>query len=146
MHINSILSVVAARLATISRDTPFLDAVRMFAAGSIRMLVVCRDDGSAVGIVTRTDALRHLSDNANPLTALVAELAHTDFISARPPDDLLTTWHMMAGRGLNHVPVVEENGVPIGVLTADDALKALLRSEEYEEQLLVEYVAGIGYR
>jgi len=53
---------------------------------------------------------------------------------------------MMTGAGLNHVPVLDQLGTPLGILTADDALKALLEAEEYEEHLLSDYVAGIGYR
>jgi len=36
--------------------------------------------------------------------------------------------------------------MPVGTLTSDDALRALLDAEDYEEQLLRDYIAGIGYR
>lgn len=146
MRIDNILPVIATRLATISRDAQFVDAARLFGAGAYRMLVVCGPGGEAIGIVTRTDALRHVGQHPDPLTATVAELMIRTFTSARPSDDLLTTWRVMAAGGLNHVPVLSESGMPVGTLTSDDALRALLDAEDYEEQLLRDYIAGIGYR
>jgi CBS domain-containing protein len=146
MWINAILPVVEARLSTISRDAPFLAAARIFGTGKTRMLVVCDGEGQAVGVLTRTDAMRHVGDNANPLIACVAELMTSKLTIARLADDLLDTWQMMTRLRLNHLPILDAEGRPIGILTTDDALKALLETERYEEHLLADYVAGIGYQ
>ena len=105
-----------------------------------------RTAGEAVGIVTRTDAMRHVGRHPDPLAATVAEVMIPSFTCARLSDDLLATWHVMAAARLNHVPVLSEAGKPLGTLTADDALKALLDAEDYEERLLRDYIAGLGYR
>jgi CBS domain-containing protein len=146
VRIDALLSVITARLATIPRDAPFRDAARLFGAGAFRMLVVCENDGRAVGIVTRTDALRHVAEHQNPLAAKLADVMIGTFTSAQPSDDLLATWHGMAEARFNHLPVLDDGGKPMGTLTADDALKALLEAEEYEETLLRDYIAGLGYR
>ena len=43
-------------------------------------------------------------------------------------------------------PVVGDRHKPIGVLTVNDALQALLKEVEHEEELLREYVMCVGYR
>jgi CBS domain-containing protein len=43
-----------------------------------------------------------------------------------------------------HIPVVDENSKPLGVVNARDALRALLAEEKYEESLLRDYVMGVG--
>jgi CBS domain-containing protein len=48
--------------------------------------------------------------------------------------------------GVLHVPVIDEDPKPLGVLNARDALQALLSEVEEEEELLRDYVMGIGYR
>ena len=53
---------------------------------------------------------------------------------------------MMKERGLFHVPVVDDNLAPLGVINARDVLLVLLEGSEYEEALLRDYVMGIGYR
>lgn len=52
----------------------------------------------------------------------------------------------MKDRGLKHVPVIDAESRPLGVLYARDALQELLKEVEYEELLLRDYVMGIGYR
>ena len=53
---------------------------------------------------------------------------------------------MMGRRGFVHVPVIDEEAMPWGVVNARDALRLLWAEEKYEEVLLRDYVMGIGYR
>ena len=146
MNINSILAVTQSRLSTIPETGTFLEAARLLGGGQFRMLVVCRETGEAVGVVTRTDAVRHVGDASTDLTAPIAHLMNPLIVAVASYDDLFATWQMMVARGLNHVPVLDTERRPIGILTNDDALQALLGSEKYEEQILSDYVAGLGYR
>ena len=52
----------------------------------------------------------------------------------------------MSARRLQNMPVLSADSKPIGVLDIRDALQALLEQEQYQEQLLVDYVSGVGYR
>ena len=52
----------------------------------------------------------------------------------------------MAKRGFVHIPVVDENSKPLGVVNARYALPALMAEGKYEASLLRDYVMGIGYR
>jgi hypothetical protein len=52
----------------------------------------------------------------------------------------------MVDRRLQNVPVLNDAATPIGVLDIRDALQALLKEEDREEQQLVNYVAGLGCR
>jgi hypothetical protein len=42
--------------------------------------------------------------------------------------------------------VLDLAGRPVGVLNLDDALQALLRFETGQETMLLDYIAGVGYR
>ena len=53
---------------------------------------------------------------------------------------------MMQKCGFVHVPVVDDNSKPLGVVNARDALRALFAEEKYEKSLLRDYVMGVGYR
>jgi CBS domain-containing protein len=53
---------------------------------------------------------------------------------------------MMAKRGFVHMPVVDENSKPLGVVNDRDALRALMAEQKYEASLLRDYIMGIGYR
>lgn len=100
-----------------------------------------------VGVITKTDIVCGIGQcRENAWTTSVADMMTREVTSCRPSDslpELLSTMHRC---GLVHVPVVDENRKPLGVVNARDALRALLAEEEYEESLLRDYVMGVGYR
>ena len=53
---------------------------------------------------------------------------------------------MMHTRGLIHALLLDAYRNPLGVLNARDGLRALLAAGKYEEELLRNYVMGIGYQ
>jgi hypothetical protein len=52
----------------------------------------------------------------------------------------------MVAQRLQNMPVLGTDAKPLGVLDIRDALKALFEQEEYQEGLLSNYVAGVGYQ
>jgi hypothetical protein len=47
---------------------------------------------------------------------------------------------------LQNMPVLGTDSKSLGVLDIRDALKVLFEQEEYQEQMLFNYVAGVGYQ
>lgn len=62
------------------------------------------------------------------------------------PDGLPDVLSMMQASGRVHVPVVDTEGRPPGVVNARDALRELMLEGRYEEALLRDYVMGVAYR
>jgi hypothetical protein len=52
----------------------------------------------------------------------------------------------MTAQSLQNMPVLSTASTPLDVLDVRDALKVLFEQEEYQEQLLINYVAGVGYQ
>jgi predicted transcriptional regulator len=67
-------------------------------------------------------------------------------MSCRRDDRLHEVWAVMKEKQLHSVPVIDSGQRPIGLLSARDALETLLAYVEYEEDLLRDYVMGLGYR
>jgi predicted transcriptional regulator len=67
-------------------------------------------------------------------------------LSSQPKESLQDVWAAMKARALRHVPVVDEDGKPIGILHARDVLQSLLGEVKNEETLLRDYVMNVGYR
>jgi CBS domain-containing protein len=53
-------------------------------------------------------------------------------------------WARMKVRDLKHIPVVDEESRPLGLLHARDILQALLSASENEDALLRDYLMGVG--
>lgn len=108
-------------------------------------LVVVRSAGEqACGVVSKSDLVRHMARGGDvtwPVTAVMTRAV----VTATPTDDLHEAWHQMVRRRLQNLPVIGPNREPIGTLDIRDALAAILKHEETQEQALINYIAGYGY-
>ena len=96
------------------------------------------DHGRVVGVITRRDLLvptllDEPSDAQAPgrLTRLaglrVSDLMSSEPVTAPPDCSLVQAVRTMIRHGVNRIPVVDQAGRPIGVLTRDDVLGAVAR-------------------
>ncbi|HRW30051.1 MAG TPA: CBS domain-containing protein, partial [Emcibacteraceae bacterium] len=61
MYIKSILNKIPDTLYTISDNAPLIDAARILSEKHNGIVVVCSNDGSMVGIISKTDIVRQIS-------------------------------------------------------------------------------------
>jgi CBS domain-containing protein len=144
MQIETLRSMTAPRLAMVDSDATLRIAALALSKPHIGLVVVC-GWSTVTGVVSKSDIVRHLATGGEaeaPITALTSR----DVVYCRPADDLYATWQGMAERGLQNMPVIDGDSQPVGVLDIRDALKVLFEEERYQERLLINYVAGIGYQ
>jgi CBS domain-containing protein len=147
MLVEDFISTARQRLTTIKANASLVDAAKLLSNTQISLLVVCAPDGSMSGVVTKTDVIRQVAQPQDQvLNAAVSALMTKDVVHCHPGDLLEDVWSNMKARGFVHIPVVDEEGRPLGVVNARDALQALLAEVKDEEALLRDYVMGIGYR
>jgi CBS domain-containing protein len=145
--VSSIDVVAHSRLATISVDAPLVDVAQLLSYTQVSLVVVCDFEGAMAGVITKTDIVQQIGGcHGSACTRAAADVMTRDVAYCRPTDCLPDVLSMMARRGFVHIPVVDENSKPLGVVNARDALRALFAEEKYEESLLRDYVMGVGYR
>ena len=145
MVIDRLGSTTSARLVAITAAETIQAAAIAFSDPNIGLLVICDEAGRAVGVLSKSDLVRHLAD-AGPAGAPLAPAMTRNIVHCAPEDDLYAAWQNMSARRLQNMPVLSADSKPLGVLDIRDALQALLEQEQYQEQLLVDYVSGVGYR
>jgi len=128
--------VMSARPTTISARATIADAARLRWKLNLRHLPVVDDRGKLVGILSDRD-LRGLSPpyslvpEANTrqkaLEASVGDLMSGDVLSVRPESDLADVVDLMLQDHVGAVPVVDEAGDVIGIVSYVDVLRALAR-------------------
>ena len=145
--IESVLPHARDRLVTIGTDSPLTEAAELLFEPTCRMAVVCDPAGTMVGVITRTDLIRQIRhcQGCGCVTPCMMIMTR-GVIFCRPSERVDHVWAVMRERELHSIPVVDRKRRPIGLLSARDALEALLASAEYEEDLLRDYVMGVGYR
>jgi CBS domain-containing protein len=99
------------------------------------------------GVITKTDVVRQVAQGHESIrTVPVSAIMTKSVIHCRPSDLLYEVWSSMKERGFVHIPVIDQQFRPSGVVNARDALQALLGKVEDEQSLLRDYVMGMGYR
>ena len=145
--VSSIDAVARSRLVTINVDALLVDVAKLLSDTQISLVVVCNSDGAMVGVITKTNIVQQIGRcQESACTTVAADVMTRDVTYCRPTDSLLDVLSMMEKRGFVHIPVVDENSKPSGVVNARDALRALMAEEKYDASLLRDYVMGIGYR
>ncbi len=92
------------------------------------LVVVDQSDGERVpcGIITDRDVVVGVvAKGLDPDALKVGEVMGTDLVLAHETDGLSETIELMRAKGVRRVPIVDERGGLVGILTADDILDLL---------------------
>ena len=146
VHVDRILPAGRKRLLTIGEEAPLMDVAKLLREPDADLVVVCNGDERMVGVISKTDVVRQISQwRESEFAAAASTVMTRTVVSFRPDDPLQDVWTTMKHRTLKNVPILDQDSRPIGVLNARDVLEALLEEVEYEETLLKEYVMRIGH-
>jgi len=146
-EVKEILPAARARLVTVRAEALLVEAARKLKGPECNLVVVCDDAGRMIGIVTKTDVVRQISHcTGASCTAAASRVMTRDVTLCRPEDRLEDVWSAFKQRGLKNIPVVDQSGIALGVVSARDTLEKLLEDVQYDERLLRDYVSSVGYR
>ena len=145
--VSSIEAATRSRLVVVKEETLLLQVARLLSDTQISLVVVCDAVGAMVGVITKTDIVQRVGHCLGAAcTTAAAEIMTRDVTCCSVTDCLPDVLSMMQARGFVHVPVVDAERKPSGVVNARDALRELWAEGQYEEALLRDYVMGVGYR
>jgi CBS domain-containing protein len=146
MRVQSIELLAQKRMITVQDDVSVVEAARLQSDTHRALLVVCNASGVMVGVVTKTDVVRQVAQGPSAVDGIRVSAVMTKAVATCGRDDLLhDVLARMKEKGFVHIPIVDKNLRPRGVVNARDALQALLREVTDEELLLRAYVMGVGY-
>jgi CBS domain-containing protein len=147
MLVEQILARARERLAVVDIGALVKDAAEVMAKPHLDLLVVC-DEGIMAGVVTKTDIVAEVSrhPSGSTFSIRVDMIMTRDVVSCRETDSLHDVWLTMRMRDLQRVPVLDATHKPIGVVYTRDALQGLLTEVEIEDEVLRDYIRGVGYR
>jgi CBS domain-containing protein len=111
----------------VTPSTPLDEAARLMKDQDVGMLPVVDGDGSSrlVGVVTDRDiTIRHVAEGHTKMCR-VSEAMTKDVTTCRPTDDVDDVMKVMGSEQVRRIPIVDERGSLIGVVSqADIALRA----------------------
>ena len=147
MFVETVLPVAVKRLNTIQTGALLTDAAKLLCETPHKaLLVVCNPDGVMVGVISKTDIIRQMAHCEVNRCMTAAEAVMTrDVTYCHPSDSLDDVLSKMKERGFVHVPIVNQESKPVGVINARDAFEVLVGDVENEVSFLRDYITCIGY-
>lgn len=134
--------IMSRDLATVTVNMSVRDAWRLFQQHHIKALPVVAEDHRVVGIVTQTDLIRHSDwDSGAPFPRSVPQIARRVIRLNRKIREIMTSpvqtarqdtvvaelVPAMADGELHQVPIVDQEGLLVGIVTQSDLVAALFR-------------------
>ncbi|MFK3728730.1 CBS domain-containing protein [Streptomyces sp. NPDC088090] len=158
MRHRTVFEVMTHRVVTVSPGTPFKEIVRLLVEHDISAVPVVGEDRRLLGVVSEADLLRDTSELPDlegrwagvrllsrerglPEAETAADLMTSPAVSARPGWNLVETARTMDRKGAKRLPVIDETGRPVGIVSRTDLLRPFLRGdtairEEIEHDVL----------
>ena len=122
MSLRSLRSIISEQPpATAEKTATVLEAAILMKEKGKGALLVC-DGTRLTGIFTERDALfRVIAAGRDAATTTLADVMTPQPMTMHPDEPFIKALRLMHKRGFRHLPVVE-NGRPLGVVSARDAL------------------------
>lgn len=123
MKVSSILSTKIGGIITARPEQTIREAARQMYEHNIGAVVVVDGAGHLVGILSERDIVRKAVTHNAVFDMAISEVMTKDVVTAVPQDDLMSVAHTMTERRFRHMPILDDNGQLIGIISIGDVLK-----------------------
>jgi CBS domain-containing protein len=125
---------------TISPDAGVRELLAAMAEHNVGALIVSSDGETIAGIVSERDVVRHLHHDGTVVNNTVGAIM-TEVVETTSPDSTLDElMEIMTNRRIRHVPVVDDDGKLVGIVSIGDVVKHKMSQLEFERDQLDSYV------
>ena len=134
MSIPTVRDAMVPEPTTLAADASAQEAGRCFAeSGEVRAIVVTEEDGRLLGVVTRKTLVREVvAEGLDPRSVRVCEIAEPPNFTLDAELELEGAFRFLEEQDLERVPVVEEGGRLVGVLSRAVVQRRLAEDEPQE--------------
>jgi CBS domain-containing protein len=141
MKIRSIIS--GKRVETISASASVHDLVNSLNSHHVGALVVSNDGKKIDGIVSERDVVRAMPGKLDQLAAMhVRDIMTVDVHTCTPDSTVAELMTMMTELRIRHIPVVDDSGLLVSIVSIGDVVKNHVSELDSERQALRDYVAS----
>ncbi len=103
-------------VSCVEMHTTVQDVLDMMVRRDVSCVIVCNDDGKAVGVFTARDVLNKIADNPASRPRPISELMTPDPQVVYATDCPAKALNLMAVGGFRHIPVLDVNDRVVGIL------------------------------
>lgn len=144
MFVSEILKGKASEVISVTPNHTMIDVLRLFRDNNIGFVVVSAS-GEYLGTLSERDCCNAVAEYGSEAPLMrVADLMNQDIATCSTRDILPLVMAIMTLRRTRHVLVMDGDTVA-GVISIGDVVKHRLEESLHTEQVLHDYIAGIGY-
>ena len=111
---------------TAKPDDSIKDVAMTMRKNKVGSVLVVDEEGKLRGIITEHDLVYACSEGWHPENRQAWEVMTEDPITVTPDTDIVEVIKKMRNANIRHIPVVDENGKPLGMISARDLLDFVL--------------------
>jgi CBS domain-containing protein len=119
----SVSDVMTSNPKTVDASSSVVEAAKLMRDEDTGIIPIVDGDRLAGTITDRDLALRVVAEGRDPQTTTVAEVASRDLVTIDPQQDLDEALRLMARHQVRRLPVVEEDGKLVGILSQADVAR-----------------------
>ncbi len=147
--VKDILARKGGEVYKVGPDASLYEALEKMADLNIGAILVVDADGKILGIFSERDFVRKIIiKGRDGDSTKVREIMTTRVLYVDPSTSISDCMNLMTEKRIRHLPVLED-GVPVGVVSIGDVVKALLKKQEvlisqqaFQIGQLERYIAG----
>lgn len=127
-----VADVMNTPMLTLDGSAPIEEAARAMLKAEINSVVVVGEGCAPTGIFTSTDVLEAVADGADLDETLVETYLTSPAETVAPDDTVTAAVERMRAGGFSHLPVVDDDGDGVGILTRTDLTDVVVEAERVE--------------
>ena len=137
MKIRHILATKGGNVITIDGKQTIRQALQVLVKHNVGALLIVNDSNRPVGILSERDIVRLAAKDSNCFDMLVEEVMTRDLILGVQQDELRAVANTMTEQRIRHLPIVDDDGVLMGIISIGDIVKAERNHFEGEAEVLL---------
>lgn len=144
MQLQDILQSKGSHVLAISPQNTLDDVVQKLVKNNCGSLVVCEEENPCrmVGIITERDILRACAARKSLSEVRVQEVMSRNPVTGSPLDTVQDAMGEMTNRRIRHLPIVDEQGSLVGIVSIGDLVKNQHDQLSMENHYLKTYIHG----
>ncbi|MFE9796113.1 CBS domain-containing protein [Streptomyces goshikiensis] len=135
-HID-VADLMTDEVVSVAPDTAFKDVAKLLAQYGVSGLPVVDDENRVVGVVSQTDILAHAAPDPHPARPAVppagpptaGNVMSTPPVTIHAEETAADAARLMTRRGIERLPVVDEEDRLVGIVTRGDLLRLFVRPD-----------------
>lgn len=114
------------QVVAVSPDTPAVEVARIMGEKNVGSVVIVTGDNRPAGVITDRDlVVRIMARGVDPGEVRAGEIPNRDVITFRDSMGIYEAIQKMTAKTIRRMPVVDDDGKLIGIVTMDDIIRML---------------------